>query len=160
MVTHATHPDRADLGAAIWLDRLKETHAALVGAIEDLAHLTSGPLPDRRVLVELRWTVSRASLSRRLLWNQIHMFLARRVEARFERNLRQLQETDLDLMGASTKHVGRWTLDAIADDWEGYRQASDLMRRKMLNAIAGEKRLLYPILESLVSDASRDPYAQ
>jgi hypothetical protein len=61
MVKHATHPDRADTRAAIWLARLKEAHAALIGAIGELAQATSGPFPPgRRALVELRWAVSQA----------------------------------------------------------------------------------------------------
>lgn len=155
MVKHATHPDRADTRAAIWLARLKEAHAALIGAIGELAQATSGPFPPgRRALVELRWAVSQASLDRRLLWGQIHTLLARRVEARLERDLRQLQEADVTLIRASAKHVSRWTIDAIMEDWEGYCQASELMRGQMLEAIGGEERLLYPILERLMADGS------
>lgn len=155
MVRHASRPDRADSGMAIWPDRLREAHAALIGAIEELAQLTSGPLPGREVLVDVRWAVSQASLARRLLWGQIHALLARRVEARFGRDLRRLQEADVELIRASAKHVGRWTIDAIVEDWEGYCQASELMRSQMLDAVAGEMRLLCPILESLVTDDNR-----
>lgn len=154
MIRHATRSGRADAGMAIWFDRLREAHAALIEAIEQLAQLTSGPLPDRQLLIDLRWAVSQASLARRLLWGQLHTALARRVQARFEPNFRLLQEADVALITASAKHVGRWTVVAIAEDWEGYCQASQLMRSQMLDAIAGEKRLLYPVLESLVTDDS------
>ena len=156
MVIHAGRSDRADTGVAFSFDRLREAHVALSGAIEELAQLTSGPLPDRQVLIDLRWAVSQTSLARRLLWGQIHTVLARRVELRFEPDLRQLQEMDVELIRASAKHVSRWTVDAIPEDWDGYCQASSLMRRQMLDAIAREKRLLYPILESLVSVGERD----
>lgn len=156
MVIHAMRPGRADSAVGILFDRLREAHADLIGAIEELAQLTSGPFPDRQVLIDLRWAVSQTSLARRLLWGQIHTILARRVEPRFESDLRQLQKVDVELIGASAKHVGRWTIDAIAENWEGYCQASELMRSKMLDAIAEEKRLLYPILESLVSCGDRD----
>jgi hypothetical protein len=154
MVRHATRSGRADTGMAIWFDRLREAHAALIEAIEQLAQLASGPLPDRQVLVDLRWAVSQRSLDRRLLWGEIHTLLARRVEARFEHDLRQLQAVDVELIRASAKHVGRWTVDAIAEDWEGYCRASEVMRSQMLDAIAGEKRLLYPILELVTDDKS------
>jgi hypothetical protein len=154
MVRHATRSGRADTGMTVWFDRLREAHATLVEAIEQLARLTSGPLPDRQVLIDVRWAVSQSSLARRLLWSQIHTFLARRVAARFEQDFRHLQKVDFTLIRASAKHVGTWTIDAITKDWEGYCQASQLMRSQMLEAIAGEKRLLYPILESLVTDDS------
>ena len=149
MVLHAMRPGRADPGVAIWFDRLRDAHANLIGAIEKLAQVTTGPLPDRQVLVDLRWAVSQSSLARRLLWGQIHTLLARRVDARFERDLRQLQKVDAQLIKASAKHVGRWSTDAITEDWDGYCQASQLMRGQMLDAIADEKRLLYPILASM-----------
>ena len=155
MVRHATRSGRADTGIAILFDRLREAHAALIDAIEQLAHITSGPLADRQVLIDLRWAVSQSSMARRLLWGQIHILLARCVDARFEDDFRQLQEVDVALIRASAKHVGRWSIDAIAGDWEGYCRASLLMRGQMLEAIAGEKRLLYPILESFVTDDNR-----
>ena len=55
-------------------------------------------------------------------------------------------------MGASTKHVATWSLDEIIDDWAGYCRASEAMRRKMIDAISEEQRLLYPILKKLASD--------
>ena len=61
MVKHASRADRADPGMALWLDRLREAHAALIGAIEELARLTAGPPPDRQLLVDSRWAVSQAT---------------------------------------------------------------------------------------------------
>lgn len=156
MITHAVHPDWAGASAGFWLRSLKDAHSALIGAIDKLARLTFGELPSRQVLIEVRWAVSQASLARRLLWGQIHTGLARRVDPRFESDLRRLQEADIDLIKASAKHVGRWTVDAVAKDWDGYRRASERMRRQMLDAIAGEKRLLYPILQSLEREHSAD----
>lgn len=148
MINHATQTDRANL--SFWQERLKTTHAALVDAIEELAQLVRGGPPDREELVNVRWRVSQASLSRRLLWGQIHTLLARRVEVKFERDLRRLQEADFELIKASTKHVSRWTVDAIVGDWEGYCRASEIMQFRMLDALAQERRLLYPILETLM----------
>jgi hypothetical protein len=155
MINHATRSDRAEVGETFWVDRLREAHADLIEAIEQLAKLTSGSLPDRQMLIDLRWAVSRSSLARRLLWGQIHALLGRSAGATVERDLRHLQELDAELIQASAKHVGSWTTDAIVEDWEGYCQASELMRGQMLDAIAEEKRLLYPILSSVASAKSR-----
>lgn len=142
-------PDRT----GFWLDELKEAHESLLSAIEKLAQLTRGPLPDKGELAAVRWRVSAASLSRRLIWGRVHSLLARRVtDLKVDRELRHLQEADMSLMRASTEHVGRWSLAAIIDDWAGYCQASEAMRRKMTYAISEEKRLLYPILSALESD--------
>lgn len=52
-------PDRT----GFWLDELKEAHESLLSAIEKLAQLTRGPLPDKGELAAVRWRVSAASLS-------------------------------------------------------------------------------------------------
>jgi hypothetical protein len=37
-----------------WLDKLKEAHADLLAAIDELAQLTRGPVPDKDLLVSVR----------------------------------------------------------------------------------------------------------
>lgn len=152
MVKHARRP--AGLGGStFWLDELKEAHQSLLSAIDELAQLTRGPVPGKGELATTRWRVSAASLSRRLIWGRIHSMLARRVtDLKVDLDLRHLQETDMNLMRVSTKHVGKWSLDAIIDDWTGYCRASEAMRRKMTDAISEEKRILYPILSELDSE--------
>lgn len=148
MIVHAARPGHADKITASLFDQLKEAHADLLRAIEALDRLTREPLPDKDVLVNVRWQVSQASLSRRLLWGRIHARLSGGVDAETETSLRQLQETDIRLIRASAKHVGQWTVGAIIDGWSEYCRASGRMRREMIAAVTEEKRLLYPILST------------
>ena len=148
MMTHAGRAVCRDDTAAFLLENLKKAHADLLAAIEELARLTRGPVPDKKRLVSIRWKVSDASLIRRLLWGRIHASLVGHADARVERDLRALQDADIRLIRHSAKHVARWTADAILEDWTGYCRASDAMRGAMIDAINEEKRLLYPILES------------
>lgn len=152
MVAHAKKPTRAKPAASFWLDQLKEAHRDLLNAIHQLAVLTAGPVPDKAELTDIRWRVSQASLARRLLWGRILALLARRVDPSAERDLRRLQDVDARLIRASAAHVGKWTANTIIEDWPGYCQASKLMRRKMIDAMAEEKRLLYPILNTFNRD--------
>ena len=103
------------------LNELKEAHESVLGAIGELAELTRGSVPSKGELASVRWRLSAASLSRRLIWGRIHAFLSRRVsDPAVDRDLRHLQETDMRLMRTSTEHVGRWSLEAILGDWAGY----------------------------------------
>ena len=131
------------------LTELRKAHEDLLRAIGDLQELTAGSAPSKGDLVNVRWKVSSASLSRRLLWGRIHMSLSGRVDLAEQQNLRRLQDADIDLLRTSTKHVGRWTSEAILEDWPGYCRESRDMRTKMIEAITLEQRLLFPILRRL-----------
>lgn len=147
MRTRARYQDDSD--TRFLLESLKTAHGNLSAAIEELARLMEAPLPSPDLLINVRWNLSKASLDRRLLWGRIHLGLARRVDAASEDALRNLQDIDMRLLRASAAHVSEWTPSAVKMDWEGYRQASAIMRRRMLEGIEAERRLLYPILESL-----------
>ena len=131
------------------LAELKRAHEDLLRAIEELAELTAGPAPAKGDLVSIRWKVSSASLSRRLLWGRILMSLSGRVDPAEQHKLRRLQDLDIELLRTSTKHVGAWTSEAILEDWAGYCRDSRDMRAKMIEAITSEQELLFPILHKV-----------
>jgi hypothetical protein len=121
----------------------------LIEAMSRLERLTAGPVPDRSELVDIRWQVSSASLSGRLLWGRILISLSGPAAPRDEAALRRLQEIDIELLRTSTKHVCAWTPEAVLKDWTGYRKASKAMLIKMKEAVRAEEEMLYPILDRL-----------
>lgn len=131
------------------LAEIIKAHEDLLEAIGELAELTSGPAPAKGDLVNIRWKVSSASLSRRLLWGRILISLSGRVDAAEQQKLRRLQDMDIDLLRTSTKHVGAWTPEVILEDWSGYCRDSRDMRAKMTEAIRSEQELLFPILHRM-----------
>ena len=156
MVKHASRV-RAGAGATTWLGELKGAHSDLMNAIEELDRLTRGQLPSRSVVDAVRWRVSKASLSRRMLWARIQAHLSELGDACPWGDLRRLQEIDIHLLRASSAHVSQWTTEAILSDWPGYCRASELMRSRMIDAIAGEKRILYPLVKSRKTAQSKLP---
>jgi hypothetical protein len=152
MITHATRAAYTDATAAVWLSELQEAHSKLLTAIQDLAELTRGPMPEGQRISDTRWQVSEASLVRRMLWGRIHAYLSEHAGKDAESDLLALQEADMRLIRSSTEHVANWTAEAVMADWPGYCRASEVMRGRMIEAIEREKRLLYPILESLKTD--------
>jgi hypothetical protein len=140
--------DERRSGNLAMLDELRHAHSVLLGAIEELAELTKGPLPSREVLNRVRWKLSRASLSRRMLWTRILCEISPNADERAKGDLQLLQQIDMQLLRDSTEHVTRWATDDIVDDWPGYGRASEKMRSKMMEAVAAEQRLLYPLFEA------------
>lgn len=131
------------------LGELKEAHAKVLRAIDDLECLTRGRVPAKELLVKTRWRLSSASLTRRLLWGRIHAYLSRHPDRRFEENLRRLQQVDMELLRISSKHVADWSVDSILADWAGYCRASERIQRAMIEAIDQERQLLFPLLSEL-----------
>ena len=133
--------------AATLLGELEKAHHRLSDAIGELELLARGDAPDASVLANVRWRLSAASVNRRLLWARILGYLSPKAEGKSGTDLRQLQDIDIELVRASSAHVGTWTTDAILEDWPGYCAASEAMRRKMSDAMEVERRILVPLLQ-------------
>lgn len=138
----------ADKLSAVLLAEFQEAHQKLLQAMAELDTLTRGALPSNELIIDARWTISRASLSRRTLWNRVYAHLSSCGSSEDAADLRRLQESDMALLRSSSEHVSRWKIDAILKDWPTYCEASRGIRWKMKAALGGEKRLLYPMLEA------------
>ena len=135
--------------AASLLDELRQAHSALLDAIAELEAITHEPAPDSERFTAVRWRLSRASLTRRMLWTRILGHLLPRVGEAAADELRQLQDADIDLLRTSIRHVSKWTTQGALADWTAYCAASRTMRGRMAAGIEAEKQLLYPMLEAV-----------
>lgn len=138
-------PDFRANGGSLLMD-LHRAHEDVLGGMEELGRLTRDSLPDDQALSSARWKLSQASMRRRLLWARILGHLAPVVDRDANDDLLRLQKLDIELLGASTDHIKKWTIDAIIADWPGYCLASRHMRWKMIARMEEEKRVLYPLL--------------
>jgi hypothetical protein len=43
--------------------------------------------------------------------------------------------------------IRKWTPDAVSSDWAGYGAASQKIRAGILELVAAERELLYPLLQ-------------
>ena len=110
--------------------------------------LTRGQVPAKPKLTAMRWSLSKASLARRMLWGKILTALSPGLSTDQTVALRRLQEWDINLLRASTHHVSKWTTEAVLANWSGYCAASRSIRRKMAANVDAEKVILYPILQT------------
>ena len=133
------------------LDELKAAHDKLLGAIATLAALTGSTIPSRAEVINARWAISRASLARRQLWNQIYTHFSGFASEAKQVELQRLRDADRALLGLSVAHVAKWQMDILLRDWSTYCQESEAIRWKMKAAIGAEKRILYPMLRAAAS---------
>lgn len=130
------------------LVELKELHRELLAAIAAVEVLVAAAEPDRSRLPAARARLTNAS-ARRRRWidNHVYPHLLGRLPADDERQFDRLRTENIALRDQSLQHVTRWTTEAIARDWNGYRDASALMTATMRQRIAAEQALLYPLLD-------------
>lgn len=138
-----------------FLAELQRAHAALLQSMSELDELTRGPVPPTARIIEARWNISRASLTRRMLWGKIHTQLLDRVSPENAAVLLGLRKSDMALLRLSSEHVSKWTIETVVAHWSTYCEASRAIRLKMKHAIDAEVRLLYPLLETEGSAAPR-----
>lgn len=138
---------RSVTGCRQLLSALKKAHTDLSVAMAAVDILTRNPLPSRAEFTNMRWQVSKASLSRRLLWGRILRYLLPKVGTSDSSKLALLQSADMELLHLSARHVDKWTAVTVEADWLGYCKASAAIRARIMTSINAEQRLLYPILE-------------
>ncbi len=128
------------------LAELREAHETLLNGIQELEDATHAPAPDPSVLAAIRWRLSRASGQRRRLIEQACTRLREGASPGVAAAIDRLRQNSAEMLAASSRHVGGWTIDHIVADWEGYRAASTAMRAAMRRRIEREKSTLYPLL--------------
>jgi hypothetical protein len=129
------------------LRELRQIHDELREAIARLAAVLQGESCEEHLLAKARLNLSRLSGRRRALIQCTIAPSLHDVGGAEGARLRDLLLDDAGLMVNSSRHVARWTIQAIREDWAGYQQASAAMRAAMLKRIEREAEILYPLLE-------------
>ena len=133
-------------GSSALLAQLQKAHDELLDSTHEMERVTAQAHSDPLEYGTARYQISRLSLARRFLWRTIFTHLSTRATPSDAETLQTLSKADMQLLSHTSSHVIRWTNAAVQADWTGYGDASRQMRKQMLDAIANEKRLLYPLL--------------
>lgn len=131
---------------ALILADLQQAHEQLLACIDELAELTRADRPDTATLAKVRWRLTRASGKRRRLVEQAYARLLETGGPEAIQRVRELRDDNAEMLVASSRHIGSWTIEQVAANWDGYRAASAVMRRAMRARIAAEQTALYPLL--------------
>ena len=128
---------------------LEAVHEDLLRAMAELANAAQPDSPDPHRCITARWKLSKANRARRDLWEKVQSHLRGKVSRQDAEVLKQLAEANAELRRASGLHIGRWSADAVAADWEGYCRASREIRWKIMSLVRHERRDLMPIVNAL-----------
>ncbi|MBW6528521.1 hypothetical protein KZ813_16890 [Sphingomonas sp. RHCKR7] len=135
------------------LDDLDRHYGATRQWLALLRRACASPTPDAAVLCRARHGLIATSI-RRSKYIQDTVFPA---VARNPAILSQLSALDGDLSrkrALSSRHVSKWSLDAVLGDWSGYRTASARVARGIEDRIRLEQSILLPALRALATKGS------
>jgi hypothetical protein len=130
------------------LVQLSSAHEQLLGEMDNLDRLTLGSQCELQMLATGRWRIGQASLKRRSIAAKVFDFLAEQEPGELA-GLKIVQSADQEALRRSAHHIGNWTMQAIARDWDGYCRASRDIRTHMKRHVSQEQQSFYPLLEGL-----------
>lgn len=137
-------------------EQLKQCHAEVRACFQEMEAVTSQAKADRLAYTSARFRISKASMARRSCFNAICAELSKTATQPEAAVIEQVKQVDRALMGKSATHVMKWTTEAVAADWLGYREASRKIRRHMAAELEAEQNILFPVLERRSLQTSRD----
>ena len=121
-------------------------HEDLLRAMAEMANAAQPDSPNLHKCTTARWKLSKANRARRDLWEKVHLHLQCKVSRQDAEILKRLEDANAELRRASRIHIGRWSAEALGADWQGYCQASRIIRWKIMALVRHERQDLMPIL--------------
>lgn len=129
-----------------WLGELQSVHENLVAWIWALDELTIHARPPLGRLQAVRWFLGKARRDRRVVLEKLYSLLIPAPDPAQAAELERVRALTFETLAAGSRHVAKWTIDAIEADWNGYRNETREVRDLWLVAIEKEREILYPLL--------------
>lgn len=129
-----------------WLGELQSIHENLVAWMWALDELTGQSHPQLGRLQAVRWFLGQARRDRRLVLDRLYAAVIPTLEPAQATDVERVRVLTFETLAVGSKHVAKWTIEAIEADWTGYRDETRKVRDLWLKAIEQEKLVLYPLL--------------
>lgn len=125
---------------------IPQVHRALRDEMLALASLVGAQPPDRAAFVEVRYSLTQASLRRRESLRSAIEFLRTSLSSEEQAIVHRLRLSDDALLNRSVAHTSKWKTDVALRDWNSYVEASASLRQSMAAQMDLERSLLLPLL--------------
>ncbi|GAO39970.1 hypothetical protein SCH01S_42_00130 [Sphingomonas changbaiensis NBRC 104936] len=103
--------------------------------------------PDTTALSKCRWTLARL-ISTHLAYEGAHLYPALARSGGQATETGRKMASEMTELGAKLQsHVREWTVNAIADDWAGYRRSSKALIALLRARMESEEANLFPLAE-------------
>ena len=128
------------------LHDLQGAHENLLAWMWALDDLTQQETPRRGQLETVRWFLGQARRDRRLALESIYARIPT-LDPDRARAVKSVRTLTYETLAAGSRHIAKWTIDAVEADWAGYCAETREMRDLWLRAVESEKQILYPLLD-------------
>jgi hypothetical protein len=128
---------------------MQDIHGDLLQAMAEMAAVTQAPAPVQERYTGARWRLSKVSSARRALWDELYPKIYARADPQQALALAALNKSNIELRRLSSAHINRWSTAAVEADWEGYCEASRIIRWRMMSVVRHERRHVLPMLSQL-----------
>lgn len=126
---------------------LEKAYDELRDCITELSYVLDEPELDRARLTSVRLRIAQLRLARGPLIGKITAHVAGKISPSEADLLKQIRAGHDQMLRDASAHTGKWTLDAIAGNWEEYRSATREIARCWMEKVKWEQELLYPLLK-------------
>lgn len=125
---------------------LQALHAEMTRLLDAIELQTSKAAPNMAELTSIRFQLTRASRHRTALVLELVERYVRQTSPAAKKQLESLRDDLQQARVTSASHIGRWTMQAIESDWDGYKAASQQIRARMRSQIDRERTILQTII--------------
>ena len=123
-----------------------EARESMQSCFREMETVLAGPSFDAGALTSVRLKLAGIRLSRGPLVMKVAAALAGKVTQKEAAILEQLRASHQRLLQTATVHTSKWTLDAIAADWAGYRRETQKLMRQWTEKAEHNHRLVHPLI--------------
>jgi hypothetical protein len=139
------HADPVDTSASLEAE-IRAAHASLQSCFREMEQVLARPEFDAGALTSVRLKLASLRLTRGPLITRVAVALAGKVTEQEAALLGELRASHQDLLQTATAHTIRWTIEAIADDWQQYRQETRELIQQWVIKAEREQRLVCPLV--------------
>jgi len=125
---------------------IREAHGAMQSCFREMERVLASSSFDAGALTLVRLKLASIRLTRGPLIMRVAEVLAGNVTDEESAMLEQLRASHRRLLQTATAHTSKWTLDAIAADWPGYRRETRDLMRNWMDKAEREQRLVHPLV--------------
>jgi hypothetical protein len=129
------------------LAALRDADVQVEKCLVEFERVTNSRQMDEIAFGLTRMNASQAILARRHVVGRAWMHIVTTLSPDEAQAMRRIREDDVELLQLMSGHIGRWTTDEVAADWDAFCEASREVRSRLRATIQSEKRLLYPLLD-------------
>jgi hypothetical protein len=132
---------------------VREAYDSMRSCFREMDEVLAKAVFDAGALTAVRLKLASIRLTRGPLVTRVADVLDGHVTKEEEAMLEQIRLSHLRLLQTATAHTCKWTLEAIAADWSGYRGETRKLMSEWEDKAEREQRLVHPLIQRCAGQA-------